>query len=69
MLPIWHSITPFLKDQAQAEMEMAQKSAVEELQYKELPTPHYITTMVLELMLHTEDPRGVGGIVNIFLFL
>ena len=50
-------------------MEMARKSAVEELQYKDLPTPHYITTMVLELMLHTEDPSGVGGIVNIFLFL
>ena len=49
-------------------MEAACRSTTKSLLFRPPHIPHTILVMVMVLAFHTEDPYGVGDVLNIFLF-
>ena len=65
---IWITVAPLKKDRARAAMEAACWRSTENLRFHPPYISHAVAVMVVVLTFHTEDPNGVGGALNTFVF-
>ena len=61
-------MAPLKKYRARAEMEAARQNTSNDLHFRRPRVPQAAVVMVMSLALHTKDPDGVGGAINILLF-
>ena len=59
---------PLNKDRARAAMEAACRRTTDILRFRPPRIPHAVAVMMMALTFHTDDPDGVRGALNIFLF-
>ena len=69
ILDIWCTVAPLKKDRARASMETTFRRNTNDLCLCPHCIPQAIVVMVMALAFHTKYPDGVGGALNIFLFL
>ena len=49
-------------------MEAACRNTANDLCFPPLHIPHAVVVLLMALKFHTEDPDGVGDVINIFIF-